>query len=191
AGFSPDITQAVVKVNEYNGEKVLTLYYVSEIEKDKSEIREYLKARLPEFMVPGYYIKIERIPLSVNGKIDFKAFPTIKSEDLIKKVYEAPRNEFEQKIIRIISNVLNCKENEIGINDNFFDLGMNSINLVNTVSVINSEFQINLKVSFLFEYPNVYELSNNFRAEKETEQTDYNDENISEEIDDFLSLIED
>ncbi|KQB41363.1 non-ribosomal peptide synthetase [Flavobacterium aquidurense] len=191
AGFSQDITQTVVKVNVYNDEKVLALYYVSEIEKDKSEIREYLKARLPEFMVPGYYIKIERIPLSVNGKIDFKAFPDIKSEDLIKKVYEAPRNESEQKIIKIISNVLNCKETEIGIYDNFFDLGMNSINLVNTVSLINSEFQINLKVSVLFEYPNVYELSNNFRGENETEETDYNDENISEEIDDFLSLIED
>ncbi|MGX5687250.1 amino acid adenylation domain-containing protein [Chryseobacterium cucumeris] len=191
SSLTEEISQVVVKINEYNNEKVLALYYVSETEKDKSEMREYLKARLPEFMIPNYYIKIEKIPLSVNGKIDFKAFPDIKGDDLIKKAYEAPRNEFEEKIIKIIANVLNCKETEIGINDNFFDLGMNSINLVNMVSLINSEFQINLKVSALFEYPNVYELSNNFRSEKEPEPTEDSDENISEEIDDFLSLIED
>ncbi|MFV8347997.1 phosphopantetheine-binding protein, partial [Flavobacterium sp. ZB4P13] len=127
---------------------------------DKSELRGYLVKNLPEYMVPSFYVELDSMPLTSNGKVDRKALPSVTGEDVIKKEYVAPRNEIEEKLVTLIAKILNCKENEIGINDNFFDLGLNSLKLINIVNLIKKEFDLVISISILFEFPNVNELSN-------------------------------
>ncbi|MRX70538.1 amino acid adenylation domain-containing protein, partial [Flavobacterium resistens] len=73
--YSEEIQQVVVEAKEINQDKTLVAYYVSKTEIDKSEIRAYLQNKLPEYMVPGFYVEIESLPLTPNGKIDRKALP--------------------------------------------------------------------------------------------------------------------
>ncbi|WP_167498118.1 non-ribosomal peptide synthetase, partial [Flavobacterium resistens] len=106
SGYSEEIQQVVVEAKEINQDKTLVAYYVSKTEIDKSEIRTYLQNKLPEYMVPGFYVEIESLPLTPNGKIDRKALPSVTGEDIIKKDYVAPRNKEEQLIVDVWTSVL-------------------------------------------------------------------------------------
>ncbi|SMO94314.1 amino acid adenylation domain-containing protein, partial [Flavobacterium resistens] len=106
SGYSGDMQQIVVEAKEINQDKTLVAYYVSKTEIDKSELRTYLQNKLPEYMVPGFYVEIESLPLTPNGKIDRKALPSVTGEDIIKKDYVAPRNKEEQLIVDVWTSVL-------------------------------------------------------------------------------------
>ncbi|MFP3599631.1 AMP-binding enzyme, partial [Chryseobacterium sp. SIMBA_029] len=84
--FSPVIQQVVAYAKEVNGEKVLAAYYTKNDESDidKSELREYLLSKLPEYMVPGFFVELDNIPLTPNGKVDRKSLPGVSGEDLIR-----------------------------------------------------------------------------------------------------------
>eukprot|EP00833_Pecoramyces_ruminatium_P011152 jgi/Orpsp1_1/1185184/evm.model.c7180000092647.1 len=98
----PEIQQCVVidKMKE-NGEKYLVCYYITGKEGKEisnKSIREYLGTKLPRYMIPNYYIKINEIPLSSTGKLNRRGLPEPKKEDLITEIYEAPVNEIEKVI---------------------------------------------------------------------------------------------
>ncbi len=154
--YSADIKQVVVEVKEVNGEKVIAAYYASEIEIDKSAIRNYLLGKLPEYMVPSFYIALDSLPLTPNGKTDRKALPGISGEDLIRTQYTAPRNETEKKIVEIWQEVLRLEK--VGITDNFFELGGNSISAINTIIKMNKEFAANYPVDSLFRFNTIAEI---------------------------------
>uniref|UniRef100_UPI00374D95D9 non-ribosomal peptide synthetase n=1 Tax=Flavobacterium sp. TaxID=239 RepID=UPI00374D95D9 len=155
--YSADLKQTVVAVKESNGEKVLVAYYVSSEELDKSAIRTYLQGKLPEYMVPGFYVALENLPLTPNGKTDRKALPGISGEDLIRKEYTAPRNKIEKDLVTIWQEVL--KVDKIGITDNFFELGGHSLVAAQVINRIQK--QLNKKVSFkdFFSNPTIEGLS--------------------------------
>jgi hypothetical protein len=84
------------------------------------ELKAYLKERLPSYMVPNYYVHLERIPLTSNGKVDRKALPDPEGTGLQQGEYLAPSTETEKKLVKIWSEVLRAKEEEIGLESDFF-----------------------------------------------------------------------
>ena len=89
-------------------------------------------------MVPSYYVALDTMPLTPNGKIDKKALPEITSESLIQKDYVAPRNKTEQELVKIWQDVLAIEK--IGITDNFFELGGHSLKITKLRSLVNRKF---------------------------------------------------
>jgi len=138
-------------------EKYLCAYLVSNEKVETPEIKNFLAKRLPDYMIPAYFIFLPQIPLTPNGKIDHHALPDPKMES--EENYIAPRNEIETELIEIWKDVLEIGNNLIGINSNFFELGGNSINAVRMVSTINKTVGCELMVSDLFRCANVEELA--------------------------------
>jgi len=152
----PEIKEAVVMAKEdKNRDKYLCAYIVSERELVPSVLREFLSAQLPDYMVPAYFVQVEKMPLTARGKIDRKALP---APDLqIKEAeYQPPTNDIEKKMIQLWEEILEV--NNIGITNNFFDLGGDSLKAVSLLALMNQNgFSITL--SDIFHYQTIKELS--------------------------------
>jgi len=121
------------------------------------ELRHYLAERLPGYMVPAYFVPLERLPLTANGKIDRKALPDPSSIAIKSTVtFMAPRSENEQVVAEVLAGVLN--RSEVGIHDNYFALGGDSIQAIQAVARIQAKGYI-LKLRDIFQYPTVAELA--------------------------------
>ncbi|PKM50197.1 MAG: hypothetical protein CVV02_12585 [Firmicutes bacterium HGW-Firmicutes-7] len=151
-----DIREAVVvdKVDS-SGNKYLSAYLVSNKEIANATLREHLSKELPEYMIPTYFIKIDKLPLTSNGKIDRKALPDV---DCIHTgvEYEGPTNEIQEKLIEIWKEVLEVEK--IGINDSFFDLGGHSLKVTALVSKIHKVLNVDMPLREVFVNPTVKEL---------------------------------
>ncbi|MGG2065340.1 non-ribosomal peptide synthase/polyketide synthase [Bacillus sp. S14(2024)] len=124
------VKEAVVTVREnQSGDKRLVAYVVGE--GSLEEWREYLKTKLPIHMIPSYFVEMEDLPLTINGKVDRKSLP-IPDYQGTKEGYVAPRNEREHMLSIIWERVLGSKR--IGIHDNFFEIGGDSILSIQIVS---------------------------------------------------------
>ncbi|ORX76770.1 acetyl-CoA synthetase-like protein [Anaeromyces robustus] len=132
--------------NETTSNKYLVCYFITEKDIDGKNIRNYLNDKLPLYMIPNYFIKIEKIPLTSNGKLDRKALPEPNPNDQFKEKYIAPETEIEKTICKIYSKLFNVKENEIGRMSNFYELGGDSFNAINTVVEINKTINISLNI---------------------------------------------
>jgi len=148
------IEQVVVIAREHkgivNGNKYLVGYYVSKEELEEEVVIDYLRNKLPDYMVPSVLVKLEALPLTVNGKLDRKALPDPEFTD--EDSYVAPRNEVERKICKIWAEVLGLDANKVGIKDDFFRLGGNSILAIKLINKLNSEFNTDSYVSYIFQY---------------------------------------
>lgn len=140
-----------------NDEKYLVAYYVADEELANTEIIKFLKKTLPEYMIPGVFIKIDSIPLTPNGKVNHLALPTPQaSRPVLSTKYIEPSTEMERMLARIWASVLNF--DEIGVEDNFFDLGGNSI-LVSQIYVeLEKQFGNKIDVTDLFIYPTISQM---------------------------------
>lgn len=143
--YSEGINQAVVVLDKINLENVLVVYYVVSESIDKSKLRAYLISKLPDYMIPGYFLEIEAIPLTANGKINRRELPKITESDVIKKEYVAPTNEIEEKVVNIWKDLLEIEK--IGITDDFFELGGHSLLLNRLTNEYHRIFkkELNLK----------------------------------------------
>ncbi|SFB07600.1 non-ribosomal peptide synthetase [Clostridium frigidicarnis] len=150
------VKEVLVIVREDKQEKYICAYIVSEKEIDKSILREYLKEKLPEYMIPTYFEYLKNIPLTSNGKVDKGALPMPNLEDKLNE-YEAPENELEYKLSNIWSNVLG--KSNIGVNDNFFDLGGHSLKAMNVLAKIRKQLNKEIGLNELFKAPTIRELS--------------------------------
>ena len=156
-GYGPVKETAVIaRENEKEG-KYLCAYLVADSEITVKEIREYLSINLPHYMIPAYFIQLEKIPVTVNGKADRKALMELDENIMAATEYEAPRNEIEEKLIKIWHEELLVKR--IGISDNFFALGGNSIKAMLVVENISEALHIELQVMDLFNKPTIKELA--------------------------------
>ncbi|MBW9147271.1 AMP-binding protein, partial [Clostridium sp. CM027] len=128
-----NIKEAVVVDREdKKGNKYLCAYIVLKKEMTVAELRESLSKELPDYMIPAYFIQIEKIPLTPNGKIDRKALPEPDGEISTGVEYAVPRNEIEEKMVKVWSEVLGVKK--VGIDDSFFELGGDSIKAIRMIS---------------------------------------------------------
>ena len=157
SNYSKKIQQVLVEAKEIKQEKTLVAYYVSKATLNKSKIREYLGEKLPEHMVPSFYIQLDSFPLTANGKLDRKGLPQVKDGDLIKQQYIAPENIIEEGLVAIWQEVLGVEK--IGITDNFFDLGGHSLLIIKTLSLINKKFHVTLKFTDFINKPFINRIS--------------------------------
>jgi amino acid adenylation domain-containing protein len=143
------IKDAVVIAREPGkGEKYLCAYVVSDEKLNVSEIKEYLLMNLPSYMVPPYFVELEQIPLTPNGKVDKNALAKM-DIDILETVYVAPRNETEKKVADIWQNLLDLEK--VSIKDNFFNIGGDSIKTISLINLLNKEFGTKLVLLDLYE----------------------------------------
>jgi amino acid adenylation domain-containing protein len=133
---------------EESGEKYLCGYIVYKEPFDLSGLSDYLAANLPAYMVPAYFVSVDKIPLTRGGKVDRKALP--EPGFVTGKKYAAPRGETERKLVDIWSEVLGVQASVIGIDDNFFQLGGHSIKATILALKINQVFDIHLPLAEVF-----------------------------------------
>jgi len=158
----PFIKEAVATIsNEGNEEKILCAYLVSEKTLDTRELKEFLTHTLPDYMIPSSFVQLDKIPLTSNGKVDKKALPS--PDHLVGETYDAPRDEIEEKLADIWSEVLGVAQPSIGIDNIFFDLGGDSINAIQVVSRIYKELNILVSISQLFQIPTIRRLADYIR----------------------------
>jgi amino acid adenylation domain-containing protein len=157
----PDIRDSVVVVGESAaGEKSLNAYLIKAAGPAPAltQIRALLRTRLPEYMVPAGFAFIESIPLTVNGKLDVRALPPPTKEDVIHATPEAlPRTGAAQLIAQIWQEVL--KVESVGLDQNFFDVGGDSISLAAVHGQLERAFQREIPMVELFSYPTVQTLA--------------------------------
>ena len=151
----PEIKKSAVLALGTENNKYLVGYYVSEKELNNDELRAHLSSSLPDYMIPSFFIRLDSIPLTPNGKVDRKALPkpdkTIGSSE-----YVPPTNETEEKLVKIWSEIL--KIEKVGINDNFFELGGHSLLATQVISRIRETFKTEIPVRALFESPTIEKL---------------------------------
>jgi amino acid adenylation domain-containing protein len=149
----PGVSATVVMVREDEpGDRRLVAYIVSNPDSipNANELRNFLKSKLPDYMVPSAYVFLDALPLTPNGKVDRKALPTPdRNRSELEDRYVAPRNSTEELVAQIWSDVL--KVERIGIHDNFFDLGGHSLLATQVISRVRSAFKIELPLRSLFE----------------------------------------
>ena len=113
------------------GKSYLCAYYTADVKVDSEALRAELLKRLPYYMIPVYYVKIDSVPLKANGKLDRKALPVPDAKDFAGD-YVAPRNETEEKICKAMAGVL--KLDQVGIHDDFYEMGGDSLGSIQLVS---------------------------------------------------------
>lgn len=146
--YNQGISQAIVTVQEHEGEKELAAYYVSNVAINEVELRNYLKLQLPIYMVPNYYKRLQSVPLSANGKIAIEKLPILTENELIKGDFVKPSNETEEKIVAIWKEILG--KETIGITDNFFELGGHSLLLSKLANTYHKVFQKELDLKAIY-----------------------------------------
>ncbi|WP_050808561.1 non-ribosomal peptide synthetase [Collimonas fungivorans] len=155
------IRETVVIAREDSpGDKRLVAYMVLEsgaLPPDPAELREQLKAQLPEYMVPAAYVMLESLPLTPNGKLDRKALPAPEEGAFIQRAYEAPQGEVEQVLAQIWSDLLGVER--IGRHDHFFELGGHSLLAIRLISQLRQRLDIELPLAVLFAHPQLAELA--------------------------------
>jgi amino acid adenylation domain-containing protein len=155
-----EINEAVVLAKtEDSGDKYLCAYIVTgnALPPDIPAIKEKLSQNLPEFMIPAYFVPLEKIPLTVNGKIHHKALPD--PEIIAGKDHVPPRNELETKLAEIWADVLKVNKEVIGINANFFELGGHSLKATVLITRIHKELNVKVTMVELFRNQTIAELS--------------------------------
>jgi acyl carrier protein len=151
-----DIKEAAVTAREDEGEKYICAYVVSDKDIATLDLRGYLKKSLPEYMVPSYFMKLEKMPLTANGKLNRKSLPKPEIEINLNE-YEGPRNETEEKLVKIWEEVLGTEK--VGINDNFFELGGHSLKVMMLSNRIRNELNIDIPLHDIYNKPTIKEIS--------------------------------
>ncbi|MCP5106661.1 MAG: non-ribosomal peptide synthetase, partial [bacterium] len=157
----PGIKEAVVIDREWNGDKYLCAYFAAEAEIGISELREALSLDLPEYMIPAFFIPLERIPLTPGGKVDRKALP--EPEAPSGGEYIAPTDEIEETLAVIWSEVLHIEKEKISIAGNFFRLGGHSLKATVMVGRIHKAFDIKVPLTEIFRLPTIRQLAQYIR----------------------------
>lgn len=149
----PAIDTALVIVSEDQaGDKHILAYLKGKATIDIAAVRQELSETLPAYMIPGYFIPIETIPLTPNGKVDRKLLPV--PEALYEgrgTTYTAPGTEVEKTLVDIWSDALGIEPGKVGIHDNFFNLGGHSLKAIRIMLRIHESFKVKLDMSLFFE----------------------------------------
>ena len=160
------IRSAVIARKDVTGEKRLVAYIVSQAEQPhSSKLRSFVQEHLPNYMVPSVFVFIDSIPLTPNGKVDRRALPAPdNTRQESSSTFVAPQDKLESNLIKIWSQVL--KIQPIGVRDNFFDLGGNSLQAVALFAQIEKQFGKKLPLVTLFQSGTVAEIAQIIRQEK-------------------------
>lgn len=149
----------VIAREDTPGDKRLVAYLVSDINLNRENIlqlRQFLKEKLPEYMLPSAFVFMESLPLTPSGKVDRKALPAPPSNSELEVKFVPPRTPTEQIVADIWGDILG--QEKVGIYDNFFNLGGHSLLATQVISRLREAFKIDLPLRSLFEQPTVAQL---------------------------------
>ncbi|MDN9009505.1 non-ribosomal peptide synthetase [Brevibacillus laterosporus] len=153
----PNMLETVVMdIEDARGQKSLCAYVVLKQDVPINQLKSHLANTLPDYMIPAFFVKMEKLPLTTNGKVDRKALPK-PDRNVIESKYAAPRNKIEEKIIAIWESVLDTTG--IGIEDHFFENGGHSLKATTVISRINKELQVDISLREFFDRPIVKDLA--------------------------------
>lgn len=145
-------------ITTINGEKQIAAFYESDREYGYSTVRTFLADRLPSYMLPLFCIYVPKMPLTSNGKIDKKALELLaQKQQAADKPFEAPMGHLQKALAAIWQNVLQM--DRIGASDNFFEIGGNSIKLIQVLNRIKKELEVNIPLTTAFTYPTIKALA--------------------------------
>jgi len=171
----PSVKQAIVVAwQERSSDASLVAYVVpaeignARVEPSRNEaehvhLRDFLRTKLPEYMVPSVFVNLESLPLTPNGKVDRKALPApSQSRADMRAQYAAPRTQVEKELTEICARVLGLNVEQVGVNDNFFELGGHSLLGTRLVFLLREKYSLEtaqLPLRALFEQPTVANLA--------------------------------
>ncbi|WP_432401628.1 non-ribosomal peptide synthase/polyketide synthase [Wukongibacter sp. M2B1] len=147
----------VMDRKDMGGNKYLSAYIVSDKKVMASELRDYLRKDMPDYMVPSYFMQLEKMPLTSNGKIDRKALPKPDGSINSGVEYVAPVGEVEEKLVLLWQEILGVEK--VGTKDNFFDLGGHSLRATRLVSDIHKEFNVEMPLREVFMGPTIAQIA--------------------------------
>lgn len=181
----PGIHKAVVlEQKDVAGMNALSAYIVAEEGITIENIRTFLKLSLPEYMIPNTFVVIDKVPLTPTGKIDKRKLLLNKGIKMTNDiVYVAARNDIEENLVKMWSNILDVKN--IGVRDNFFSLGGHSLKATIVLTRIYAVYGIKLSVETFFQFPTIEHLSDHIseRVEAKKEKIE---ENENTDVESFL-----
>ncbi len=150
------VSQNCVLYKDKSANKYLACYYMlKNKELSKKTILEKLSNKLPEYMIPSVLVEVEEFKLTANGKLDKKALPDV--EFVNEDKYVAPESELEKSLCTIWQEVLGLEK--IGIENDFFSLGGNSILAIRLSHIISKELDTNFSVADVFKYKSILNIS--------------------------------
>jgi acyl carrier protein len=155
------IREAVVVARKSTaGEQQLVAYLVGEGESVSTlnQLRAYLAERLPDYMMPNAFVRLEALPLSANGKLDRNALPAPEQASLKSvRAYVAPRTPVEEELAVIWQSLLHVER--VGVHDNFFELGGHSLLATQLVLRVQEAFQVHLTMQTVFDGPTINQMN--------------------------------
>jgi len=157
----------IVASEEQSGEKKLIAYYEAQLKEQPavSDLREHMKNKLPDYMIPTLWVALPSMPLTPNGKVDRKALPHVEQQRLAPSSSPvAPRTETENILARIWAEVLGTQE--MGVHDDFFELGGHSLLAVNLIGEVERIFGIRFPLLSLFNAPTIAQFSEVIEKER-------------------------
>jgi thioesterase domain-containing protein/acyl carrier protein len=164
---NPEVKETVVLAREdHNRERQLVAYVVAARQPVPviSELRRFLQQKLPDYMVPSAFVFLDALPLNPNGKVDRRALPAPDPSREPVRVFTAPRDEVENRLVGIWETVLNVRP--VGVHDNFFELGGHSLAAVRLITQIGKSFDKNLPVATIFQTPTIERLAGLLRENR-------------------------
>lgn len=165
------VQEAVVLARENaDGQSDLYAYFTMEQSLPISQLKEKLADQIPSYMIPSYFIQLEKLPLTSNGKVNRRALPMPEAGLQTGIDYVAPRTSMEEQLVCIWQDVLKVKE--IGVKDNFFDLGGHSLRGMTLIAKIHKQFSKNISLREVFQCPTIEEMAKAI-AEAEADRPDY------------------
>lgn len=138
------------------GEPQLCAYYASNIDFTVKDLRDALLGHMPEYMIPAFFIKLDKIPLTPNGKMDRKKLPDIKESNTIQSQFKTPTTDIEKIQLNVWQEIFGNEK--ISTNDNFFEIGGNSIKAVRAVAAYQ-KLGYSIQYNTLIAYPTIEKLS--------------------------------
>ncbi|MEG4076432.1 condensation domain-containing protein, partial [Microcoleus sp. Pol14D5] len=156
----PDVRETVVIATENVAlDKQLVAYVVCHQQPAPaiSDLRRFLKEKLPEYMVPGAFVVLEALPLTPNGKVDRRALPAPEKRSELEESFVAPRTPIEEILASIWGNILSS--DSVGVSDNFFELGGHSLLATQVISRVRDTLTVELPLRSLFEAPTIAEFA--------------------------------
>lgn len=153
------IDTAIALLKEINGVPSIVAYYLAKQEAplEIEVLQEFLLERMPAYMIPAYFVKLEELPLSSNGKLQTSALPTPEVVRLASHV--DPDNETEEHLVAIWSEILGIEREKISVTTSFFNIGGNSLNSMSLSNAISKEFAVDMVLSEVFAKQTIRALS--------------------------------
>lgn len=166
------IKESFTTIKTIDNNKYICSYIVANKDLDINELKNYLSRYLPNYMIPTYFIKMKKLPINQNGKVDKNKLPDNfeKIKNSVQK--EKPTTDEEKILLELFKKILGNEE--IGILDNFFDLGGDSLTAMK-LQIESISQNINITYSDIFNYPTVKELANSLNLSKKHYKTSLQD----------------